>query len=70
MCSVGAEYQQIVPSTQVQLTSTCLDMCDSATSVVIQWTAYRGFQTGYPNNDVKWILYSNMSGQDNALFYR
>lgn len=69
MCSPNVEYQRINPNTQALLTSHCLQTCDDASQIVIQWTVYRGFQTGYPNNDIVWILYTNMSAGDNLLFF-
>lgn len=69
MCQPNVEYQRINPTTQALLTSTCTDNCDNATDIIIQWSVYRGFQTGYPNNDMKWILLANMSAFDNIMFY-
>jgi hypothetical protein len=69
MCLPDVEYQRINPTTQALVTSDCLQTCDSATDIVIQWNVYRGFQTGYLNNDVKWVLYSNMSAYENSMFY-
>ena len=69
MCSDNVEYQRINPTTQALLTSHCLQTCDDASNVVIQWNIYRGFQPGYPNKDVQWIPYVNMSGGDNSLFF-
>ena len=69
MCSPNVEYQRINPTTQALLKSHCLQSCDDASEIVVQWTVYRGFQTGYPNNDVVWILYTNMSAGDDLLFF-
>jgi len=68
MCLPNVEYQRINPTTQALVTSSCVT-CENVTSTVIQWNVYSGFQTGYPNNDMKWILYANMSNYDNILFY-
>jgi hypothetical protein len=69
MCSPNVEYQRINPTTQALVTSYCVQTCDNATDIDIQWSVYRGFQTNYPNNDIKWILFLNMSAYDNILFY-
>lgn len=69
MCLPNVEYQRINPTTQALVTSTCVQTCENATDIVIQWNVYRGFQTGYPNNDVQWILYSNMNAYENILFF-
>lgn len=68
MCVPNAEYQRVNPTTQALMTSSCVT-CDNVTETVIQWTVYSGFQTGYPNNDVQWIAFANMSAFDNDLFY-
>ncbi|CAF3507643.1 unnamed protein product [Rotaria sordida] len=69
MCLPNVEYQRINPTTQALLTSSCIDNCDNITDIIIQWSVYRGFTTGYPNNDIRWILYTNMSAYDDILFY-
>ncbi|CAF4570593.1 unnamed protein product [Rotaria sp. Silwood1] len=69
MCTANVEYQRINPTTQALLTSYCIDNCDNITDIVIQWNVYHGFTTGYPNNDMQWILYTNMSAYDGSLFY-
>ena len=68
MCLPNAEYQRINPTTQALMTSSCVT-CDNVTETVIQWNVYFGFQTSYPNSDIKWITYPNMSLYDNSLFY-
>lgn len=68
MCSPDLEYQRINPTTQAILTSKCLQ-CDDANEMIIQWSVYRGIQTGYPNNDIQWVLMSNMSAFDDILFF-
>ncbi len=69
MCSANVEYQRINPTTQALLTSHCLQTCENASEIVIQWNVYRGFQSGYPNNDIQWILYTNMDAYENVLFF-
>lgn len=69
MCSPNLEYQRINPTTQALLTSNCLQGCDNASEVQIQWSVFQGFRPGYPNNDIQWILLSNMSDFDNILFF-
>jgi hypothetical protein len=69
MCSPNVEYQRINPTTQALVTSTCVQTCENATDIVIQWNVYRGFQTGYPNNDIQWILFTNMDAYENILFF-
>lgn len=69
MCTPNVEYQRINPTTQALVTSRCAQSCENATNVVIQWSIYRGFQTGYPNNDIQWSLFSNMDSYDNTLFF-
>ncbi|CAF4157649.1 unnamed protein product [Rotaria sp. Silwood2] len=69
MCLPNVEYQRINPTTQALLTSYCIDRCENLTDIVIQWSIYRGFTTNYPNNDIQWILYTNMSAYDDSLFY-
>lgn len=69
MCSPNAEYQRINPTTQALVTSSCDQACENATNIVIQWNVYRGFQPGYPNSDIQWILYPNMDAADNILFF-
>lgn len=68
MCSPDLEYQRINPTTQAALKSDCLQ-CGDATEMIIEWSVYRGFQSGYPNNDIQWILLNNMSAFDDILFY-
>jgi hypothetical protein len=69
MCLPNVQYQRINPTTQALVTSDCAQTCENASSIVIQWNVYHGFQTGYPNNDVIWILYTAMSAYDNILFF-
>jgi hypothetical protein len=69
MCLPDAEYQRINPTTQALVTSYCVQSCDNATDIVIEWNVYRGFQPGYPNDDVQWILYPNIDAYNNILFY-
>lgn len=69
MCLPNVEYQRINPTTQALLTSYCSQTCQNATSIVIQWNVYSGFNTGFPNNDILWVSYPNMSAYDNSLFY-
>lgn len=68
MCSPNAAYQRINPTTQATVTSEC-ETCANATDVIIQWNVYRGFKTGFPNNDIQWILYPNMDSFENILFF-
>ncbi|CAM2704890.1 unnamed protein product [Rotaria socialis] len=69
MCIPDGEYQLINPTTQALVTSACVSGCENMTNADIQWSVYYGLQTGYPNNDVQWILFTNMSSFDNIFFY-
>lgn len=69
MCSPNVEYQRINPTTQALLTSSCIENCDSARDTSIRWSIYQGFQTDYPNADIKWILYTQMDTYENSLFF-
>ncbi|CAF0742236.1 unnamed protein product [Didymodactylos carnosus] len=69
MCEPNVEYQRINPTTQVILTSTCVDGCSIAEDIKISWSVYQGFVTDYPNTDVKWVLYSNMTQYLETWFY-
>jgi hypothetical protein len=40
------EYQRINPTTQALLTSHCLQTCDDATDIVIQWILYTNISAG------------------------
>ncbi len=68
MCLPNVQYQRINPTTQAVVTSECLT-CENAVNTVIEWNVYSGFQSGYPNNDIQWILYPNMDAYENILFY-
>lgn len=68
MCSPNAQYQRINPTTQAAVTSRC-ETCANATNIDIQWGIYRGFQPGFPNNDIQWILFPGMDAFDNDLFF-
>ncbi|CAM4771183.1 unnamed protein product [Rotaria magnacalcarata] len=69
MCVPDAEYQLINPTTQALVTSACVSGCNNVVNTNIQWSIYYGIQTGYPNNDIQWILFTNMSSFDNIFFY-
>lgn len=69
MCSPNVEYQRINPTTQAFLTSNCIENCDSLRNISIHWSIYQGFQTNYPNSDIKWILYTQMDTYENSLFF-
>ena len=69
MCLPDVEYQRINPTSQALVTSYCVQTCENATNIIIQWNVYRGFESGYPNNDIQWILFTNMDAYENILFY-
>ncbi|CAF3607443.1 unnamed protein product [Adineta steineri] len=68
MCLPNVEYQRVNPTTQALVQSTC-NTCENVTDTIIQWSVYSGIQTDYPNGDIKWVLFSNISAYDNLLFY-
>ena len=68
MCSPNAQYQRINPTTQAAVTSQC-ETCENATNIEIQWSIYRGFQPGFPNDDIRWILFPGMDAYENDLFF-
>ncbi|CAF1178747.1 unnamed protein product [Adineta steineri] len=68
MCLPNAEYQRVNPTSQALVQSSCVS-CANVTNTIIQWSVYSGIQTNYPNGDIKWVLFSNISAYDNIFFY-
>jgi hypothetical protein len=59
MCVKNNGYQIINPTTQIALTSFCMDTCDNVSSnTTIEWNIYYGI-FNLTNNIVQWTILEN-----------
>jgi hypothetical protein len=59
MCVTNNEYQIINPTTQIALTSFCMDNCYNVSSnTTIEWNIYYG-SVNFTNNIVQWTMFEN-----------
>ncbi|UJR10866.1 hypothetical protein I4U23_015053 [Adineta vaga] len=69
MCISIGGYQMVNPTTQIGLTSFCIDNCNNFTSSIsIEWNIYYG-TINQTNNTVQWIKFQNKTQYINTLFF-
>jgi hypothetical protein len=69
MCVADDEFQLINPTTQIALTSFCVDNCNNSSSkLLIKWNIFYGLMN-LTNQIVEWTPYNNMSEHTNIWFF-
>jgi hypothetical protein len=66
MCSPNVEYQNVNPSTQVALFSSCIHNCESLKNIT--WNIYQGLMSSLGNN-VQWETFSPRINSSNDYFF-
>jgi hypothetical protein len=69
MCPSNNEFRMINPTTNIELTSFCINNCNASLSnLLIQWNIYYGLMN-FSTNIVQWTLLDNITSHKNVWFF-
>ena len=69
MCITKNEYKYINPTTQIALTSFCIDNCYNLSSIInIKWNVYYGIEN-LTSNIIQWEILENTTQYINTWIF-